>query len=106
MREGLPLTISLFTAAIAAGAYVYWRSSTLGDLLPNLWRFTSRSTFALAVFLAVWSLTTYSLWAAGVRLSIRTIETGAIKDAWWLPPATILFAVAAYWHLRKNTSKH
>lgn len=98
-------TYLLFISSIIVGAITFALSarSRLGEKIPPLLRWPLRLSFGIVVFLAVWSTTSYALWAMGVTLTIGMIERGIMGEHWWLGPACIVYAAFIYAQLKRNS---
>ncbi len=96
------LTLWFLSFAIAGGAF--WKTKQRGNV--NIPYTLLRIMFSLMVGLTVWSTTTYILWSLGMDLAIGSVSHGTMSEHWWLPPASLLFAILLYLDLKKLMNKN
>lgn len=56
--------------------------------------------FSLISGLAMYSNLAYLTWILGFPLSMGIVESGRMGEHYWLPPATLLYAVGMFYWLR------
>jgi hypothetical protein len=95
--------LTLFAASILVGLSTWKHSRTLGTTIPEPIRSAARLNLSFCAFLSVWSLTTYVLWDSGVDLKLGSIASGRMQEAWWLGPASAVFATLTYALLRDGS---
>lgn len=97
------LTLAVFSIALLCGGWAHHHVKHHGSKQHPVLNVGLRFTFAVSLFLAVWSCSSYALWLCGAPLNIGTIERGHMGEQWWLGPVCLVWAGLAYVELRRET---
>lgn len=104
LHSGDFFALTCLSAGIALACGLWWRlSGHSAYLRPFKGLFLI--LYCVTAGLAMYSNLAYLIWIGGQPLSIGTVAAGKMGESYWLPPATLLYAVAMFGVLKSAAKR-
>lgn len=104
LADGRFLAVACLSAGLALTCGLWWRLAAQAPFL-RLMRGAFLAMFCGIAGLALYSNLAYLVWIAGFPLAIGTVAHGQMGANYWLPPATLLYAVVLYTILKRSANR-
>lgn len=100
LRSGDALAYTCVCLGLSIAASMWWLLSQRQHFLRPM-NGLGLVGLCLISGLAAYSNLAYIIWICGFPLSIGTVNNGKMAENFWLPPATLLYAVFMYYSLKR-----
>jgi hypothetical protein len=104
LTDGRFLAVACLSAGMALACGLWWRMAAQAPYV-RMMKGLFLAIFCVIAGLAMYSNLAYLLWIAGYPLAIGTVASGKMGENYWLPPATLLYAVFLYMLLHQSAKR-
>lgn len=104
LQNGDFFAITCVDAGLSLAFGMWWYLSARPEYLSQFKGITLAGA-CLISGLALYSNLAYLIWITGAPLSLGIVHSGKMAEHFWLPPATLLYAVFVFYGLKRGSKE-